>query len=102
MKQFNLTTKEGLLAAKELLVSLNPVANVLIKTIEKITSSDNSKEQAKIAERLIKQGKDNNVDEMEITLKNTTGLELKIPTDGVEITTMLGANETTTLKVKYK
>ncbi len=102
MKQFNLTTKEGLLAAKEGLIILNPLAFIMIKAIEKITSSDNSKEQAKIAEELIKQGKDNNVDEMEITLKNTKGLDLKIPTDGVEITTMVGANETTILKVKYK
>lgn len=102
MKQFNLTTKEGLLAAKEGLIYSNPLAYVLIKTFEKITSSDNSKEQAKIAEELIKQGKDNNVDEMEITLKNTKGLDMKIPMDGVEITTMVGANETTTLKVKYK
>lgn len=102
MNQFDLTTKDGLLAAKELIVSINPMANFLIKTIEKIISSDSSKEQAKIAEELIKRGKENNVDEMEITLKNTKGLDMKIPTDGVEITTMIGANETTTLKVKYK
>jgi len=102
MKQFDLTTKEGLLAAKEGLIILNPLAFIMIKTIEKITSSDNSKEQAKIAEELIKQGKADNVDEMKIILKNTKGLDMKIPMDGVEITTMVGANETTILKVKYK
>ena len=102
MKQFNLTTKEGLSAAKEGLSLLNPLAYLLIKTFERITSSDNSKEQAKIAEELIKQGKVDDVDEMKIILKNTKGLDMKIPMDGVEITTMVGANETTILNVKYK
>ena len=78
MKQFNLTTKDGLLVAKEL-ISLNPVANILMKAIEKVISSDNSKEQAKIAEKLIKRGKEDDVDEMEITLNNTKGLDMKIP-----------------------
>ena len=101
MKQFNLTTKDGLLVAKEL-ISLNPVANFLMKTIEKVISSDSSKEQAKIAEKLIKRGKEDNVDEMEITLNNTKGLDMIIPMDRVEITTMVGSKEETVIKVKYK
>lgn len=101
MKQFNLTTKDGLLVAKEL-ISLNPVTNILMKAIEKVISSDNSKEQAKIAEKLIKRGKEDDVDEMEITLNNTKGLDMKIPMDGVEITTMVGSKEETVIKVKYK
>lgn len=101
MKQFNLTTKDGLLVAKEL-ISLNPVTNILMKAIEKVISSDNSKEQAKIAEKLIKRGKEDDVDEMEITLNNTKGLDMKIPMDGVDITTMVGSKEETVIKVKYK
>lgn len=101
MKQFNLTTKDGLLVAKEL-ITLNPVTNILMKAIEKVISSDNSKEQAKIAEKLIKRGKEDDVDEMEITLNNTKGLDMKIPMDGVEITTMVGSKEETVIKVKYK
>lgn len=102
MLQYNLTTKEGLQVAKELLTTVNPLADLAVKVVEKILSSDSSKEQAIIAEKLIKQGKENNVDEMEIILRNTKGVDLKIPTDGVDVTMMVGANETTTLKVKYK
>lgn len=65
-------------------------------------SSDNSKEQAKIAEKLIKRGKEDDVDEMEITLNNTKGLDMKIPMDGVDITTMVGSKEETVIKVMYK
>jgi len=101
MKQFNLTTKDGLLVAKEL-ISHNPVANILMKAIEKVISSDNSKEQAKIAEMLIKRGKEDGVDDMKIILNNTKGLDMKIPMDGVEITTMVGSKEETIIKVKYK
>lgn len=102
MKHYNLTTIEGLKVAKEVLTSVNPFANLAVKVVEKILSSDSSKEQARIAEKLIKQGKENNVDEMEITLRNAKGIDLKIPTDGVDVTMTVGANEMTTLKVKYK
>lgn len=102
MLQYNLTTKEGLRVAKELLTTVNPLAGVVVKVVEKILSSDSSKEQARIAEKLIKQGKENNVDEMEITLRNAKGVDLKIPTDGIDVTLTVGANETTMLKVKYK
>ncbi|MBQ7711312.1 MAG: hypothetical protein IJT39_05735 [Bacteroidales bacterium] len=102
MKHYNLTTIEGLKVAKEVLTSVNPFADLAVKVVEKILSSDSSKEQARIAEKLIKQGKENNVDEMEITLNNTKGLDMKIPMDGVEITTMVGSKEETVIKVKYK
>lgn len=102
MKHYNLTTIEGLKVAKEVLTSSTPFANLAVKVVEKILSSDSSKEQARIAEKLIKQGKENNVDEMEITLRNAKGIDLKIPTDGVDVTMTVGANEMTTLKVKYK
>lgn len=102
MKHYDLTTKEGLLLAKELLSNVNPIIAIVAKLSEKILNSDSSKEQAKVAGELIKQGKENDVDEMEITLRNTKGVDLKIPTEGVDVTMTVGANETTTLKVKYK
>ena len=76
MLQYNLTTKEGIQKAKESLTFVNPVASFLIKIAEKVLKSDNSKEQAQLAEELIKQGKKNKVDEMEITLSNTKGVDV--------------------------
>lgn len=88
--------------AKEFLTNVNPIIGIVANLSEKILNSDSSKEQARIAEKLIKQGKENNVDEMEILLRNAKGVDLKIPTDGVDVTMTVGANEMTTLKVKYK
>lgn len=58
--------------------------------------------QAKAAEDIIKAGRQNGVDEMEIKLNNANGLKFKAPFEGCDIETVLGNDNTMTLKVKYK
>lgn len=72
------------------------------KIIDSIFNSDTSERQAKAAEELIKQGKENGVDNMEITIDNTKGFKLNIPIEDVKIDTMIGGDEKMIIKVKYK
>lgn len=39
---------------------------------------------------------------MQITLNGTKGINLKIPIDGVDITTMVGSNNTIIVNAEYK
>ena len=55
-----------------------------------------------MAEKLITKGKENGVDEMDITMDNSRGFKLKVPIEGVDIETKLGADEKMHVKVKYK
>ncbi len=72
----------------------------VFKKILDIFNTDTSK-QAKAAEELIKAGKENGVDEMEIKLKQFAGGKLNIPED-FNIDVQIGKSEETVIKVKYK
>ena len=69
---------------------------------EKIFSNGTLKAQQEAAEKLIEKGKENGVDEMEITVDNTRAFKLNVPGNDVKIVTMLGADEKMHIKVKYK
>ena len=70
--------------------------------VDKVFSSDTAKTQKEIAEKLIEKGKEQGVDEMEITLDNTRGFKMNIPVDDVDVNTMVGADEKLHIKVKYR
>ena len=71
--------------------------------LDKVFSSDTLKLQKETAEQLIKRGKEEGVDAMEITVNNSRGFKLNMPIDeSLKIDTMIGADEKMHIKVKYK
>jgi 2-keto-3-deoxy-6-phosphogluconate aldolase len=71
--------------------------------LDKVFSSETLKLQKDTAEQLIKRGKEEGVDEMEITVKNARGFKLNMPIDeNLKINTLIGADEKMHIKVKYK
>ena len=70
--------------------------------LEKVFSTESLKLQKATSEALINCGKENGVDEMEITLKNRKGFALNIPLDNIKIDTIVGADDNLHIKVKYK
>ena len=73
-----------------------------MELIKKLFSTDTIKAQQETAEKLIEQGKDSGVDEMEIVVDNTRGFKLNMPIDeDLKIDTMIGADEKLHIKVKY-
>jgi hypothetical protein len=96
---WDLTQKKDL----DLVMAMFPTLSLtgfVYKKILDIFNTDTSK-QAKAAEELIKAGKENGVDEMEIKLKQFAGGKLNIPED-VNIDVQIGKSEETVIKVKYK
>ena len=116
MEKYDLTNnKELIKVTKDImsgsfanaLLAVNPLVPVILKfggmILDKIYSTETLKLQKDTAESLIKRGKENGVDEMEITVKNSRGFKLNVPIDdGIKIDTMIGADEKMHIKVKYK
>ena len=107
MEKYDLTTKDGLQTALDVLEStfmFNPTIALIKYVIDKFTDLSKSLDaQQKAAEVLIRQGKENGVDDMEITMNNKRGFKLNVPIDeGVKIDTMIGSDEKMTIKVRYK
>lgn len=101
-QKFDLTTEKGLkIAALFLSSSVPAVLDRILKVI--LTERKEAQlRQAKMATDLIKQGKENGVDEMEITMNNVKGLKINIPIDEMKIDAVIGADDTIKMKVKYK
>jgi hypothetical protein len=59
-------------------------------------------EQRKVAIDIIRAGKENSADEIEITMSQKAGVGLSSDVDGVPIEFIIGASGTIKLKVKYK
>lgn len=101
METFDLTTQEGKKSAKAFLLLMSPTTYIAYKIIKMVLDPDSGKKQAEAAESLIRAGKDNGVDEMEIVVDNTKGFKLDVP-DDVKISTVLGSHEKMKIHVKYK
>jgi hypothetical protein len=111
--EFDITTPEKRLKALTFLAQNSwlamvpfalPVALVL-DGISLLTSGANEKEiaeQRKVAIDIIRAGKENGVDEIEITMSQKAGVGLSSDVDGVPIEFIVGASGTMKLKVKYK
>lgn len=100
-KCFDLTTAKGLNNGFGFLAS-SPILYLVEAGFKSIFDSKRTETQAKLAEDLIKRGKVEGVDEMELTMDNSRGFKLKVPIDGIDIETKLGADEKMHVKVKYK
>ena len=101
METFDLTTKDGMEMANKYF-ELTPVG-MLFKIGKMIFDSDSVKKQGKVAEDLIKVGKEKGVDEMEIILDNKKGFHFNAPIEeGIKIETALGSDEKIKIRVKYK
>ena len=106
MEKYDLTKKSGYDKAIALLnvysMTFFPMLTVY-KVAKWIFDSNSAEKQGKIAEDLIKVGKERGVDEMEITLDNKKGLPFDAPIDeGIKIDTVLGSDEKVRIRVKYK
>lgn len=99
-KKYDLTKKDVLWAVLGDWDSIIKVGKSLIDSFFNNTESISKQQEA--AEALIKRGKEEGVDEMEITLDNHKGFKLNVPIEGVKIDTLIGSNDKMTLKVKYK
>ena len=116
MASFNLTTQNGFNAAKDFLLSnksgildfiQNPATALIKMALEKgydlLTQKDKIEAQKDMVSTLIKQGKENGVDNMEITVDNTVGLSFNgSQIDGCPIKATLGSNDKMMIKVQYK
>ena len=116
MASFNLTTQNGFNAAKDFLLSnksgildfiQNPATALIKMALEKgydlLTQKDKIEAQKDMVSTLIKQGKENGVDNMEITVDNTVGLSFNgSQIDGCPIKATFGSNDKMTIKVQYK
>ena len=106
MEKYDLTKKSGYDKAIALLNVCSktfPMLTVYDKVAKWIFDSNSAEKQGKIAEDLIKVGKERGVDEMEITLDNKKGFHFDAPIDeGIKIDTVLGSDEKVRIRVKYK
>lgn len=106
IETFDLTTNKGIQKISELISPLttgNPTLFLAKYAIEKFTDLTKSWEtQRDVIKELINQGKKDGVDEMEITIQNSRGLKLNIPTEEAKIDTVIGSDEKMHIRVKYK
>lgn len=106
MEKYDLTNKIELKNVIKSILESSTTTNPIIffgkKILDKVFSTETLRQQKATAEKLIMQGKEQGVDEMEITIKNSRGLKLNVPVEGVTIDTMIGADENMHIKVKYK
>ena len=116
MASFDLTTQNGFNTAKDFLSSnksgildfiQNPATALIKMALEKgydlLTQKDKIEAQKDMVSTLIKQGKENGVDNMEIIVDNTVGLSFDgSQIDGCPIKATLGSNDKMTIKVQYK
>ncbi len=111
-QKFDLTTEEGhknaLATDAFVLPPITPllmIGKALFDGISYLTSGANKKEieeQRKVAINIIRAGKENGADEIEITMSQKAGVGLASDVDGVPIEFIVGASGTMKLKVKYK
>jgi arginase family enzyme len=105
---FDLTTKEGrknALLVAQILFPPVVLGKALFDGIASLTSGTNEKEieeQRKAAIDIIRAGKENGADEIEITMSQKAGVGLSSDVDGIPIEFIVGASGTMKLKVKYK
>lgn len=117
MASFDLTTNDGFESAKKFVNAsaaiiaagtlLGPVGALTVfagkKLFNMLSSEEATEAQTKMAQTLIKEGKENGVDNMEIIVDNKVGLSLDGQViEGCPIKATLGSNNKMTLKVQYK
>jgi len=109
---FDLTTEEGRKKVIEITSTFFPplipfvwIGKTLFDGISSLTSGVNEKEieeQRKVAIDIIRAGKENGADEIEITMSQKAGIGLNSVVDGIPVEFIAGASGKMKLKVKYK
>jgi hypothetical protein len=103
MKNYDLTDPATLRNTLKQVAMFNPVGWLMRKGLDALGGAVATPEnQAEAAAKVIREGKDSGVDEMEITMSHEAGLNFKAPIEGVNISVKAGAEGTITMKVKYK
>ena len=75
----------------------------LFDSVKSLTSVDKEiEEQQEAARRIIQAGKENDVDELEITMSEKAGLSLVSSVEGFPVELIAGKSGNMILKVKYK
>ena len=102
-KKFDLTTVNGKEIIKNFLILTNPSV-MIFDLLKELFKSKNVDEQSKIADALIRKGKDEGLEEMEIVLDNSKGgFNFSVPIEGVQISAGMSLpNDKVLIKVKYK
>lgn len=104
--RFDLTTTDGRKLALESFDkygwAFSPALWLIKKAADWISTPDTIQEQRETAERLIKAGRDNEVDKMIITLDQTAGIDIGSDVEGIPIKAKIGKSGKMTLEVKYK
>lgn len=108
-KSYDLTTKEGYKNAfkyykKNRLYFAGGLPGIAILAIKDVFFSADKKtnQQIKIAENLIKHGKEQGVDSMTVKVNNKTGAHLKSTMKEFPLEFTLGSNNDIEVTVKYK
>jgi hypothetical protein len=81
------------------------VGKAIVRGVRSLTVDANVKEieaQKQTAAEIIRLGKEQGVDELEITMSQQAGIGFKSPIEGTPIEFNVGTSGTMTLKVKYK
>lgn len=107
MEKFDLTTNDGLTNGRKYLefglMAASPAYWVYKLAKSFLGSAPTPEQQRKTAEDLIKAGRDNGVDEMEIEINKEAGIKLKSKLEkDCDIETFAGRNDAIKMKVKYK
>lgn len=105
MEKFDLTTKEGInKVAKFLnrggLLGFFPIIDIAKILIERIFTKP--EDTGKVIKDIIETGREKGVDEMEIKIKDRSGLNFDVPVEGVEIKFGIGKDSEIAMHVKYK
>ena len=101
----DLTTKEGISKTLSLVAFTSiPLLYLAIKLYDKIKISQQEelKIQQQAVEKLIEQGHEQGVDNMQIKINHIKGFKLNLPADKFQIDTTMGEDKSMTLNVKYK
>ncbi len=102
--KFDLTTVEGKKSAKKLAKNMGLGLHVFIieKVFDLFSNDDTIKEQRQTAVDIIKAGKENNADEIEVTLDQNAGIDIQSEIEGIPAKIKIGKNGNMKIKVKYK
>lgn len=103
--KYDLTTTEGRKNATNDLIPFLfglGVGMVAVKLPEILSQKDTENNQKRLTENLIRLGKESNVDNLEIEVDKTTGLDFNATIEGVPVKAIAGTNGKTVIKAKYK
>ncbi len=97
---YDLTTKEGMRNAAVILAPVSFVGFLVQKVVKTFTTQPTKDEQIKMAKELIEKAKETNAKELNITVDNSVGAELKA--ENIQGTSFnIGKSGKTTINVKW-